>query len=349
MSQVHALRVLLVLILLGSIAGIVSSRADRAEFTIRIAFLASKDDEDYIGSLAFKEAVERLLPGRVEIQIFPSGQFCGSERECIEGMQSGVLDIHQTTIGGLSALYGAVQVLDLPYSFRDDEVVECVVDGPLLQAIGERVLADGLGLRLMAVGNTGGWRSFGTTRRRIKTVDDLAGLRIRTLPSALEQQMVRELGAAPMPLPWSEVYGALNAGLLDGVKNSAQDIVGMKLNDHIQHLFVDRHSYMAALWWYSDKRWQALPADVQSAVQAGFRALAAATRRAARERQAPALAEFQRRGGTIDLATVAQRTELRQRTRRLREWYVERYGSTWLAQLDAEINRCEQQHPLPPP
>ncbi|MCU0756831.1 MAG: TRAP transporter substrate-binding protein DctP [Xanthomonadales bacterium] len=340
------LRIVLALVIAGCLVGIASSRADRAELTIRIAFLASKNDEDYVGSMAFKEAVERLLPGRVDVQVFPSGQFCGSERECMEGMQSGILEIHQTTVGGLAALYGAVQVLDLPYSFRDDAVVECVVDGPLVQAIGDRILADGLGLRLMAVGNTGGWRSFGTTKRRIAAVDDLAGLRIRTLPSALEQQMVRDLGSSPMALPWSEVYGALNAGILDGIKNSAQDIVAMKLDDHIRHLYVDRHSYMAALWWYSEKQWQRLKPEEQDAIREGFRALAAATRKVAIESEQPALAAFERRGGSIDVATPEQRADLRQRTASLRAWYVERYGQNWLDQLDTEITRCEAAHPL---
>lgn len=346
MNSTLGLRIVLALIIAGCLLGIASSRADRAELTIRIAFLASKNDEDYVGSVAFKETVERLLPGRVEVQIFPSGQFCGSERECMEGMQSGILEIHQTTVGGLAALYGAVQVLDLPYSFRDDAVVECVVDGPLVQAIGDRILADGLGLRLMAVGNTGGWRSFGTTKRRIAEVEDLAGLRIRTLPSALEQQMVRDLGSSPMALPWSEVYGALNAGILDGIKNSAQDIVAMKLDDHIRHLYVDRHSYMAALWWYSEKQWQRLTPEVQEAVREGFRALAAATRADAVQSEKPALEAFQRRGGSTSVATPAQRAELRRRTAGLRDWYVARYGQDWLDMLDAEIARCEAAHPL---
>jgi TRAP-type C4-dicarboxylate transport system substrate-binding protein len=341
-------RLTLAAVLVACTVGILASRAERAELTIRVAFLASKDDEDYVGALAFKETVERLLPGRVEVQVFPSGQFCGSERECIEGMQSGVLEMHQTTVGGLAALYGAAQVLDLPYAFRDDAVVECVMDGPMVRAMGDAILADGLGLRLMAVGNTGGWRSFGTTRRRIASADDLEGLRIRTLPSALEQQMVRDLGAAPMALPWSEVYGALSAGLLDGIKNSPQDIVGMKLDDHVRHLFIDRHSYMAALWWYSEKQWQRLPADVQQAIGQGFRALEQATREAARDRELPAVERFRQRGGELSLASAEQRAELKRRTASLRAWYEARYGRRWLEQLDAESARCEAAHPLDP-
>ncbi len=335
------MRALLLLIVAGCITGVLLSRAERAEFTIRIAFLASRDDEDYIGAVAFRERVEELLGPRVAVKIYPSGQFCGNERECMEALQSGILEMHQTTIGGLAGLYGAAQVLDLPYQFENDAVAECVMDGPLLREMGRDILAQGLGLRLMAVGNTGGWRSFAMTDTRIRSVADLDGKRIRTLPSALEQEMVRELGASPLALPFSEIYSALGAGMLSGTKNSIQDVMGMKFDRHIRHLFVDRHSYMAAIWWYSEQAWHRLPPDVQAAIEEGFRALAIATRRAAKEREPAALAAFVRGGGTVDYMTEAQRAEFRSATRPLRDWYARRYGEHWLRRADAAIAECE--------
>jgi TRAP-type C4-dicarboxylate transport system substrate-binding protein len=343
MGNPSLMRLLLAAIVAGCMIGVLNSAADRAEFTIRIAFLASQDDEDYVGALAFKQVVEAQLPGRAEVRIYPSGQYCGNERECIEGLQSGILEVHQTTIGGLATLFGEAQVLDLPYAFSGDAVAECVMDGALIHDMGEAILARGLGLRLMAVGNTGGWRSIGTTEKEIRTVTDLSGLRLRTLPSALEQQMVRALGASPIALPWSEVYSALSAGLLDGVKNSVQDIVGMKLDDHVHYLLVDRHAYMAALWWVSEAAWRKMPAEVQAAVENGFAALEAATRRAAIEREAPALEAFLARGGTVETPTAGQRAEFQAATAGIRDWYANRYGRKWLDALDAAVAACGTQ------
>ena len=334
-------RWLLAIVVLVCLVGIIGSRAQQAEFTLRIAFLASQDDEDYIGAVAFREALQRRLGGRVAVQIYPSGQFCGNERECMEALQSGILEMHQTTIGGLAGLYGPAQVFDLPYVFADDAVAECVFDGEVPRAMGESMLQQGLGLRLMAVGNTGGWRSFAMTERRIVRVADLEGLRIRTLPSALEQEMVRELGASPMALPFSEIYTALGAGMLAGTKNSIQDVMGMKFDEHIRHLFVDRHAYMASFWWYSEKGWQRLPPDVQQAVRESFVELAAATRRAAKDREAPALAAFKAGGGTVDEMTPAQRAEFRAATAPLRDWYSARYPGDWLGRVDAAVAACE--------
>jgi TRAP-type C4-dicarboxylate transport system substrate-binding protein len=333
---------LLAIVTVGCVVGVLNSRAEQAEFTIRVAFLASQDDEDYIGAAAFRDSLARQLGKRVDVQIYPSGQFCGNERECMEALQSGILEVHQTTIGGLAGLYGPAQVLDLPYLFADDTVAECVMDGQVPRAMGAAILGEGLGLRLMAVGNTGGWRSFAMVDRRITGVSDLQGLRIRTLPSALEQEMVRELGASPMALPFSEIYTALGAGMLAGTKNSIQDVMGMKFDDHIRHVFIDRHSYMAAIWWYSAKAWERLPADVQAAVAVAFRELATATRRAAKEREAPALARFIAEGGTVDYATPAQRLQFRAATAPLREWYRTKYPGDWLQRVDAAVADCEQ-------
>jgi TRAP-type C4-dicarboxylate transport system substrate-binding protein len=145
-----------------------------------------------------------------------------------------------------------------------------------------------------------------------------------------------------MALPFSEIYSALGAGMLAGTKNSIQDVMGMKFDQYVRYLFADRHSYMAAIWWYSEKAWQRLPPDAQAAVVEGFRALAIATRRAAKEREAPALEAFARGGGTIDYITDAQRQQFRTATSPLRDWYARRYGGEWLRRTDDAIAQCEK-------
>jgi TRAP-type C4-dicarboxylate transport system substrate-binding protein len=115
----------------------------------------------------------------------------------------------------------------------------------------------------------------------------------------------------------------------------------MKLHEHIRFLFVDRHSYMGAMWWYSEKQWLALPDDLKPMVAAGFRTLARATRDAAASREAPALQAFAAAGGVVDVATPDQRAEFRAATSGLRDWYVRRYGRLWLDRLDAAVAACE--------
>jgi TRAP-type C4-dicarboxylate transport system substrate-binding protein len=204
------------------------------------------------------------------------------------------------------------------------------------------VLAKGLGVRLMSVGNTGGWRDFATTNKEIRTPADLRGMKIRTTPAPLEQQFVRELGANPTPIAWSEIYLALATGVVEGTKNSVQDIVGMKLQESIKHITTDHHAYMGAMWWYSDPRWRALPEDLQEIVRQGFADLKVVTRELPKERQKASFETFKQAGGAVYTPTADDRAAFRKAASGMRAWYVKTYGDAWLTRLDAETARCAQ-------
>lgn len=320
--------------------GVIASRAERPEHVISIGILASKDDEDFAGATAFKDLVERRSDGRVAVKIYTSGQFCGGERECIEFLQGGVLDVFMTTFGGFGNFFPEGQAFELPYVFADDGVAECVLDSPILDDLREETLSRGLGLRLMTIGNTGGWRDFATVARPVRSPSDLKGLKIRTTPAQLEQEMVRALGANPTPIAFSELYLALATGVVEGTKNSVQDIVGMRLEEHIKYVTLDNHAYMGAMWWYSDARWRALPDDLRPIVEAGFAELQRVTRTLPKERQQSALERFKAKGGVVHSPTDAERAAFRAASAPMREWYKSKYGERWLDRLDAAVAGC---------
>jgi tripartite ATP-independent transporter DctP family solute receptor len=339
------LRVVFALVAVVSAAGVFLSSAARPELTIKIAFLASEDDEDYAGSQAFKEHVESRSGGRIAVDIYPSGKFCGNERECIEALQSGVLEVHMTTAGGFGIIFPPGQVLDMPYAFADDRVAECVLDGPFADDLRDAILARGLGLRLMAVGNTGGWRSFANSVRPIRSPDDIKGLKIRTTPAAIEQEMVRMLGGNPTPVAWSELYTAFATGVVDGTKNGVQDIVQMKFHDYLKFLTRDRHAYMSALWWFSEPRWDALSDADRALITEAFAKLEQVTRELPRAREAASLATFVAAGGEIIEPTPEQRESFRVASAGMRAWFEAAYGPEWLAKLDQTVATCRAAGP----
>ncbi len=338
----RTLNIIFAIVVVACLAGIFFSRSSRAEYEIRIGILASSDDEDYDGAVAFKDVVEKESAGRIDVRIFTSGQYCGGERECIENLQSGVLDIFMTTFGGFGNFFGAGQVFDLPYILPDDRVAECVLDGPLVDEFRDAVLDAGLGVRLMTVGNTGGWRDFATTDKPIVTPKDLKGVKIRTTPSPLEQSFVRELGANPTPIAWSEIYLALATGVVDGTKNSVQDIISMKLDENVKYMTIDHHAYMGAIWWYSNKRWNELPDDLRAVIDRGFVALQLTTREIPKRRQAEAYAAFEASGGKLLRPDDGQKSAFVSAAGGMRDWYVKAYGRDWLDRLDSAVADCER-------
>ncbi len=342
MSKRQVLLSIFAALFVASVGGtVLSSKDSDADYTIRFSFLGSPEDEDYDGALVFKQYVESHSNGRAAVEIYPSGQFCSNERECLEGMQTGVLQVFMLTTGSLGSIFGPGQVLDLPYTFRDDAVAECVLDGPMIADLRNAILDSKMPIRLMTVSNTGGWRNFASTNFQIRTPDDIKGRKIRTISAPVQQELVRQLGGNPTPVAWSEVYTALATGVVEGTKNGIQDIVGMKLHEQIKFITLDGHSYMGGLWWFSEVTWQELPADIQRIIYDGFQELKTVTRGVIKRREIDAYRDFEKSGGTLYVPTDEEKRQFREAAGGMRDWYVEQYGSKWLMKLDAAIANCE--------
>ena len=333
--------IILGLIFVASAYGAMTSSVTTAEITIKVGMLASPEDEDFDGALVFKDFVESRTNGRVAVEVYPSGQFCGQDRECMEGLQSGILEVYITTIGGFGSLFGPAQVLDMPYAFRDDQVAECVFDGPILGELRAAALDRGLGMRLMTISNTGGWRNFATIGKQIRAPADLQGQKIRTTSAPVQQELVRQLGGNPTPVAWSELYTGFATGVVEGTKNGIQDIVGMKLHEHLKYITLDGHSYMGALWWFSESRWQELPDDVRRVVFEGFQQLQTVTRAMPIRRQIEAYETFREAGGTVYVPTAEEKALFRAAAAGMRAWFRENYGGEWLDKLDTAVAACE--------
>jgi len=320
--------------------GLFNSTVKHAEFTIKASIQASTQDEDYIGLLVFKQYVEQQSQGRVQVQLYPSGQFCGSVAECIGNLQKGVLEIFPSTAGGTGNFFSPAQVIDLPYVFTDDSQAECVLWGPLMDEMRRQVLQQGLNLRLLGVSNTGGWRNFATTDKAVHSPDDLKGLKIRTTEADIQQELVRQLGANPTPISWAELYTALATGVVEVSKNEIQDIIGAKLEEHLKYVILDGHSYMATLWWFSEPVWQGLPADIQQLVLQGFALQAQAANQYVKDQEANSYRLFEAAGGTIYRLSVEEKKAFVDASQKMRPWFAKRFGPQWLTLLDDAVAQC---------
>lgn len=336
------------IVLLCIIGVLSSSTRESTEFEIRLSFLGSPEDEDFYGALAFKKYVEAHSDGRAKVSVYPSGQFCSNERECIESLQSGVLQVFMFPTGVLGGVFEPGQVFDLPYAFRDDAVAECTFDGPVIDELRSAILAADLKIRLMVVGNTGGWRNFASTSRKIRTPSDIRGLKIRTIAAPVQQELVRQLGGNPTPIAWSEVYMALATGVVDGTKNGIQDIMGMKLDEQIKFVILDGHSYMGAMWWYSEPSWQATPEELQQVIKEGLNSLKETTRAIVKKKEKEAYDAFLQSGGEVVVPTPEEKALFSDAASGVRRWFAEQFSDEWLVKLNTAVESCEKQNPLKP-
>lgn len=160
--------------------------ASAADYTLRATANSNENDEDYDGLVVFKNCVENASNGAIEVELFIGTQLCSNGAECLQGVADGTIDIYISTSGGASGIFPYVQVLDLPYLMADDRIAERVLSGDFTRKMREMALEDSGGaIRLMTIGNTGGWRNFANTKRRVTQPSDMDGLKIRTVVADL--------------------------------------------------------------------------------------------------------------------------------------------------------------------
>ncbi|WP_022706363.1 MULTISPECIES: TRAP transporter substrate-binding protein DctP [Paracoccus] len=318
-----------------------------ADYTIRAVANSNEADEDYDGLQVFKSYVEAASNGAIEVEIYMGTQLCSNGAECLQGVADGSIDVYISTSDGASGLFPYLQVLDLPYIMADDRVAERVLTGDFTRQLRDMTLADsGDTLRLMTIGNTGGWRNFANTERQIQTPEDIAGLKMRTVVSDLPQELVRALDASPTPIPWPELFTSLQTNVVEGTANGITDIMSMKFPEAgLTHLTLDGHAYMGAMWWMSNQKFMEMPEDMRMIVVDGFSHLQQATFESPKRKSIAAYEAFAEAGGEVYVPTPEEKQAFKEAAQPVYEWFTGSVdgGEEILADFRAAVEEAEQE------
>lgn len=313
------LKSLMLATLLAGTAGVAMAQ----DIMLRATANSNENDEDYDGLVVFKNYIENASNGAIGVEIFMGTQLCAKPDECMAGVSDGTIDIYISTSGGAAGLFPYVQVLDLPYLMSDDRVAEEVLTGDFTRKLRDMALADsGNTIRLMTIGNTGGWRNYANTKKRIAAPGDLAGMKMRTVPADLPQTLATTLGASPTPIPWPELFTSLQTGVVEGTANGITDIMSMKFTDAgVKYLTLDGHSYMGAFWWMNNDRFLGLTDDQKKVVLDGFAALQQATFASPKRKEIQAYADFRAAGGEIYVPSDAEKAAFKEAVAPVFDWF----------------------------
>jgi len=300
-----------------------STSALAADITIRATANSNENDEDYDGLVVFKNYVESASNGAIEVELFIGTQLCSKGAECLQGVADGSIDVYISTSGGAAGIFPYVQVLDLPYLMADDRIAEHVLSGDFTRTMREMALADSENaIRLMTIGNTGGWRNFANTKRRVQSPKDMDGLKIRTVVADLPQELVKALGASPTPIPWPELFTSFQTGVVEGSKNGITDIMGMKFPDAgLQYVTLDQHAYMGALWWMNNEKFMGMSDDMKRVVVDGFSALQQATFASPKRKSIQAYEDFVAGGGDLYVPTPDEKNMFKTAAEPVYAWF----------------------------
>ena len=235
-----------------AVASLLATGAQAADVTIRIGHLNPPDPlESHSGAMTtvFKSLVETASGGEIEVQLFPNGQL-GKDNEVIQQVRDGIVESCISSAGGVAQHYPLVGVFDIPFAFPNIAVTNRVMS--LDSEFGQKFAADmdaKTGLKTLAIIDSGGFFAFSNSKRPIKTVEDMEGLRIRTMTLPTHQAMVNSLGGQATPLPWAEVYTALQTGVADGQMNPIPVIAFAKFDEVQKYLSITNHVITPYVWF----------------------------------------------------------------------------------------------------
>lgn len=257
-------------LLFGALMGPLSATPVWAQTTIKLGHTDNPqpfDSPSQAMAVVFKDVLERETGGQIKVNIFPSSQL-GNERETTEGVKLGSIEAQITSEGGVVNFFPPMEVLGIPYVYPSIEVAYRVMDGPFGREFKEAMLKDN-GIRIIGTAAPGPLRNFGANRP-LRKLEDLKGLRIRTMEHPVHQAMVKALGASPTPIPFGELYSAVKSGVVDGLELPYQAMLNMKLDEVIKYVIVDGHVFNQLFFLLNDKWFRSLsPGNQRAVLKAG--------------------------------------------------------------------------------
>ena len=243
-----------------------------AQTTLKMNIAIAQNSHYGVAIDTFAREIEKRTDGRYKIQNCYSGAL-GAERESIEALQLGTLDLTMTSTGPVPNFVPDVAILDIPFLFRDYAQARAVLDGPIGQEMLQKF--EPKGIHALAWGENG-FRNMTNSKHPVNGPEDLKGLKMRTMENPVHIQAYRAFGIIPTPMAFTEVYTALQQGTVDGQENPLSVIEAAKLDQVQKYLTLTGHVYSPALILMSKAQWDKLsPADKQAFHEAAVEAVKA--------------------------------------------------------------------------
>ncbi len=216
-----------------------SSDAGRTEIW-KVSAMGSETYHTTQGWYIFEEEIEKRLEN-VDVQVFINGQLGTSADQCIGGMQNGIIQFSDISVGNVAEYSTAFMPLDAPFLFSDRDTALSVVDGEAGQAMADQYLKD-TDIRLLGYWDYG-FRNVTNSKKAIHSLADFSGLKIRTLNNNVYLEMLTDLGANPSTMAYSEVFTGLQQGTIDGQENPNSSVVDAKFYEVQKYLTLTQHIY----------------------------------------------------------------------------------------------------------
>ena len=284
------------------------------------------------GATKFSELVAARSGGKIKVNVFPGGTL-GGDAANVSALQGGTIEFVMLNSGILASQVKDFEVYDFPFMFASAKEADTVVDGPFGQKMHAKLLDKGIvGLAYTELG----FRQMTNSKKAINAVDDIAGLKLRVIPNAINVDWVKALGANPTPLAFPELYAALEQKAVDGQENPLSVIQANKFYEVQKFLTLTNHQYNPQSLIFSKKVWDTLSPAEQKILRDAAAEAARFQRQVNREAAAGQLDALKKAGMQVAEFSPAEQAKLREKLKPVIDKHGAAIAAT-VAELQAEL------------
>jgi TRAP-type transport system periplasmic protein len=319
-------------------AGSGSALAEIRQHTLKFAAANNKGHPQVTGMEKFAEIVKEKSGGKMVVNLFPGGAL-GGDLQTVASLQSGIVEMLVLNAGIMASSVKAFGAVDLPFLFDSGEEADKVMDGPFGKSLADKLPATGLiGLAYWELG----FRNVTNNRRPIARLEDIKGLKIRTLQSPIPIALFSTLGANAVPMPYPELYPALETGAVDGQENPFANILNAKFFEVQKYLTVTRHQYNPQIVLVGKPFWDQLNPEEQQILQEAAVEARDFQRKISREAEVKALEEIKATGMQVTELSPEELQKLRDAVKPIIEQFTPDIGQDTVTLLFKELDAARK-------
>ena len=317
--------------LLAALAG--PAAAQIKEHVFKVGIGLSEDHPQAKSLKFFAEQLAAKSGGKLVARVYASGAL-GNDISMTSALRGGTLEMTVPDSSTLVSLVKPFGVLNLPFTFNNEKEADAVLDGPF----GQKLLATLPDKGLIGLGFwENGFRHVTNSRRSVQRAEDLSGLKLRVIQSPLFLDTFNALGANATPMPFTELYTAMEQAAVDGQENPAATILASKFYEVQKHMVLSRHMYSAWVLLMSKKTWDGLSAQEQKIVQDAAREATLFERKTIRAFSETALADLKKAGMQITELPAAEQAKMRSKLQPVLAKFSKEFGEDTTAELNGEL------------
>ena len=325
-------------VVVGMLAVTSALAAEFKDRSIKLSYVTAQDSPYGVGVAKFAELAAQKSGGKIKVKGYSDGQL-GAEVQSISAAQGGVLEMSLASTAAVSGNVKEFALFDLPFLFGDEREAYAVLDGAvgrtLLDKLGDRGL---VGLCYWEVG----FRHVTNSRHAVHKLEDLKGLKLRTIQNPVFVDVFNTLGANATPMAFTEVYTALESKALDGQETPYNIIYTSRFYEVQKYLSATKHIYGPGVLMVGRKYWDTLSVDEKKVLQDSCIEAREVERKASRDLDARVLAEMKAKGMQVNEIAQPERARMRDAVKPVVDKFTAVIGADLVKQAYAEIERVRK-------